>query len=407
MSRIFRDSSVLNQFGSPSINSNTLANRPAFGQVGRLFVDTTNNVIYRDTGTSWVVIGGSGGSQNLQSVTTIGNTTTNNILVTARENLFSNAFDTSEIAGDTTQIINVGSNVNISNSVLGVYNIYSESYKTITQNVVLESDSNWANIGIQNVYNNESLSPKTITVNQGIGYINAISSLSLTTRFNSINALNISHFAQIVINNGSLSSGTITNYYGMIINPSSSTNITNRWGIYQAGANDVNYFQSSVLIGNNINNGFGKLQVNGSGFFDTNLYLENSTFQCRVNFGTTNTLERFKIGYEQAFYPFINVSYANIIVDGTGNVNYLSGNNASNHIFYTKFDQFSLTSEAMRIDNNRNILIGTITNTNAVKLIVNGNVEITTPTSTGIHTPTAQHLPIYVNNTLYYLQLLN
>lgn len=53
MSEIIFNSSVTNQFGAPSINENTLANRPSAGQTGRLFVDTTNNLIYRDNGTSW------------------------------------------------------------------------------------------------------------------------------------------------------------------------------------------------------------------------------------------------------------------------------------------------------------------------------------------------------------------
>jgi hypothetical protein len=53
------------------------------------------------------------------------------------------------------------------------------------------------------------------------------------------------------------------------------------------------------------------------------------------------------------------------------------------------------------------LLIGTTNNPNSVALKVTGNIEITTTTATGVHTPTAQHLPIYVNNVLYYIQLLN
>ena len=45
---------VANAANSPSIHSDTFANRPAFGTTGRLFVDTTNSVIYRDTGAAWV-----------------------------------------------------------------------------------------------------------------------------------------------------------------------------------------------------------------------------------------------------------------------------------------------------------------------------------------------------------------
>lgn len=52
---------ILNQLGSPSLNSNTFANRPAAGQVGRLFISTDTLAIYRDNGTSWDQIGGGAG----------------------------------------------------------------------------------------------------------------------------------------------------------------------------------------------------------------------------------------------------------------------------------------------------------------------------------------------------------
>ena len=48
---MFVDFNILNQLGSPSINSNTLANRPAAGQTGRLFVSIDTFALYRDNGT--------------------------------------------------------------------------------------------------------------------------------------------------------------------------------------------------------------------------------------------------------------------------------------------------------------------------------------------------------------------
>jgi hypothetical protein len=41
-------------------NSDTFANRPAFGIVGRIFISTDTKEFYRDTGTSWELIGGPG-----------------------------------------------------------------------------------------------------------------------------------------------------------------------------------------------------------------------------------------------------------------------------------------------------------------------------------------------------------
>ena len=56
---IVLDLSILNQKGTPMFNSDTFANRPAFGIVGRIFISTDTKVFYRDTGTSWELIGGS------------------------------------------------------------------------------------------------------------------------------------------------------------------------------------------------------------------------------------------------------------------------------------------------------------------------------------------------------------
>jgi hypothetical protein len=53
---------LLNAGAAPSVQAGTLASRPVFGLAGRLYVDTTNNLWYRDTGTAWVTIGSSGGT---------------------------------------------------------------------------------------------------------------------------------------------------------------------------------------------------------------------------------------------------------------------------------------------------------------------------------------------------------
>ncbi len=51
---------IINQRGTPAFNSNTLANRPAAGYVGRIFISTDTFVIQRDNGTGWDNIGGGG-----------------------------------------------------------------------------------------------------------------------------------------------------------------------------------------------------------------------------------------------------------------------------------------------------------------------------------------------------------
>lgn len=52
--------SILNQLGTPMFYSDVLANRPTAGVVGRLFVSTDTKAWYRDTGSSWDLIGAAG-----------------------------------------------------------------------------------------------------------------------------------------------------------------------------------------------------------------------------------------------------------------------------------------------------------------------------------------------------------
>ena len=49
---------ILNQRGTPMFFSDVFANRPAPGIIGRIFISTDTNLIYRDTGTTWNLIGG-------------------------------------------------------------------------------------------------------------------------------------------------------------------------------------------------------------------------------------------------------------------------------------------------------------------------------------------------------------
>ena len=53
---------ILNQRGTPMFFSDTFANRPAAGIVGRIFISTDTNEIYRDTGSGWNLLGGGGGT---------------------------------------------------------------------------------------------------------------------------------------------------------------------------------------------------------------------------------------------------------------------------------------------------------------------------------------------------------
>jgi len=51
---------ITNQQGTPSFRSDTLANLPAPGQTGRMFISTDTFAFYRDNGAGWDLIGGPG-----------------------------------------------------------------------------------------------------------------------------------------------------------------------------------------------------------------------------------------------------------------------------------------------------------------------------------------------------------
>jgi hypothetical protein len=387
MARIFKDSSVLNQFGSPSLNSNTLANRPAFGQVGRLFVDTTNNVIYRDTGTSWDLIGG-GGSQNLQQVTIIGNTTDQGINVLSNSGLYitsdgniSNRPTTYPFAVYAVGFNVLKSTYNVNDANINVAAILQSNINvdvTSTKNTFF--NANFSNLDL-NIPTGSTLTLGSSANNGAVLALNsfsgagggsivnsqaggsgfrAISPLISKTNYTSLtNNITIDYYAGINIYGaeGITSTGklSIGQYYSLLINPSdyfaNSPIITgNRWGIYQAGANDTNYFAGIIKQGN---------------IASDYLSFESNSIYARIGSGLNN---------------FFLLNYSTLITH--------NGN-------YSWFSQ------------NGNLILGSNTVDSGRKLQVNGNIEVNTTTATGAHTPTAQHLPVYVNGNLYYLQLLN
>lgn len=82
MAGIQYNNNVLDQGFTPVLLADVFANRPSPGLLGRVFISTDTHVFYRDYGTTWVMIGGSGGGgtnyplflsnnleQNLQSDT--------------------------------------------------------------------------------------------------------------------------------------------------------------------------------------------------------------------------------------------------------------------------------------------------------------------------------------------------
>ena len=413
MARIFRDSGVLNQFGSPSLNSNTIANRPAAGQTGRLFVSTDTLVLYRDNGSSWQVVSATGSTQNLEQTTTNGNTSTKGIFLGATGSL-TNGFllevlGRTKLTGTNNNIVYIGlPSITPNNATFDVFGyssfrlftdaasnigsiVRNDFSITLNTNITTGDPSasinqltltcnNIASIGNatagliyvgaglnKNTITDNGTADSTITLTQNSG-IFALSPLQSISEYTGLGGTNITHYAGLVINGVKATAGSalrIVNNYQLLINSSQqfsgSTNVTNRWGIYQDGANDNNYFAGKVNIGTStINSSI--LNVVGD---------------------TTLT--------------------GNVTIAASGILKVRNINTYSNNLYFLTSNQIGI----MTMFDNGNISIGTSFAATSRLLTVQGQQEWITATATGVHTTSGNHLPIWVNGVQYWLALLN
>lgn len=387
MARIYRDSSVLNQYGSPSLNSNTIANRPAFGQVGRLFVDTTNNVIYRDTGSSWVLVGGAGSTPNLQAVTGVGNTSSNGIFLGLSGSLTAGLIF--EVSGYTRMQQTVASATNLGSSNIKQFTFQTSGTTVATGNPSPDLNQLFVNIQVQQTVGGagnlqigaglfENVLSGTdnllLTITQTVG-LSALSPIISYQRYINNGDSTITHTAGLVINglqrtgSGLLS---VTNNYQLLINSSqqfaATSTVTNRWGIYQIGTIDYNYFAASVTIGETAAD-FGGYKLNVAG----NARVSNSIL-CANLAATTIATNEIKPQFPSPILEF----------NTTGG-----------------------TKSLTLYDSSGDIFIGTSPTATTRKLTVRGQQEWLTTVGTGIHTTSGNHLPIWVNGVQYWLALLN
>ena len=360
---MFVNFNILNQLGSPAINSNTFANRPAAGQTGRLFISTDTFEIYRDNGTSWNLIGGSspttitgtgvatrvayftgaqtiGSSANLYWDATnsrlgIGTATpgarldvhaTGTVGVNTAELNCTSAIGSTYLQfryqgtanwrlGNTLNGSTAFSFFSIHNSAL---NLAALTIENATNKKLFTSQQNYTSTSGQaqgaqfnynlsvdngvtffspnavhavNSYLNLSLAGNatapvgirqglegnsrisftgagTLTVTQG-STLRAWSSLSSVYSFNGTAVGTITHLAglRICFPDNLGAAINVTNNYALVINDQTAglgtVTYTNRWGIYQEGASDKNYFNGNTLIKSTVDSGQA-LQVNGT-----------------------------------------------------------------------------------------------------------------------------------------------
>jgi len=381
---MFVDFNILNQLGSPAINSNTFANRPAAGQTGRLFVSIDTFEIYRDNGTTWDLIGGPGSS----TITGTGTATqvayfTSSQAIGSSANLFwdnTNTrlgigtatpgvtldihstgimahFNTTSATGNSylafqrtgTNVWRLGDQYNAGANFFQIHNtalsnnavqIDAATNKTTWQAVQTYTTglarANYLDYNLSVAAGGSFSSPNAITAlgasldltlagsatipsgarsgldaynsigftgagtlthNQG-AQIRAYSNVTAGWAFNGSATGTVTHLAGLraLFPDNTGSAINVTNNYALLLNdqtPNTGTvTYTNRWGVYQEGASDLNYFAANTLIGSTTNSGE-KLQITGNakitGLSSGQLLIVNGNGNSNTTISVTNT----------------------------------------------------------------------------------------------------------------------
>ena len=261
---------VLNQLGTPMMYSATLANRPAAGITGRIFFRTDSPYgIFRDNVSSWDQIGSAGGGNTIytgdDTLTSNRTVSSGGFTLTFRPQT---TFASSLIpAVNASSFAVIGSNtltyaVGFSSNNIG--NVYSANGAINTQ--IFDGNATFAQANLASAMVNVNSidftsGGHTVTMTQSTG-IRAMAGVQNQIQFQGSHNGTISH-AAISQNLGfyrppsSTRILTITNAYSHLINAlddyGAGFNFINRWGIYQAGVNDKNFFAAASTFAERIN----------------------------------------------------------------------------------------------------------------------------------------------------------
>jgi hypothetical protein len=132
---------------------------------------------------------------------------------------------------------------------------------TIPNSIVTSSQLNISTI--------EFTGPGTVTQDQASG-VRAMTNAFLQWGFAGTNNGTVTHVANLRLSSpysASPSVLTIGNYYGLLIESSDQFppfSITNKYGIYQYGANDINYFEGNISIGTDTPTSSAKFQIDST-----------------------------------------------------------------------------------------------------------------------------------------------
>jgi hypothetical protein len=323
------DLSILNQKGTPMFYSDTLAARPTFGIAGRIFIDIASPYgIYRDTGSAWDQIAGTGGGGGITgsgtvntiamftpSGTAIGDSaitqTGTNVTVGARNLIVTNgAFTLSHTHNPVNGTFNpYGEQIAVTNTfnagitwtaLLACFNSSSLQNNLFNGSVTFGNASYTTNnLNFSNITFNAAGS--TITSTQASGGIRAYANQILQLRIDGTNNGTYTHYANSAIYGDFASSTarfTITNRYGYLVNNldeySAGHTYTNRWAFYNAGINDNNFFAGKVGIGSGYTPSTYQLDVKGTAAFMRDINVNGLV----VGTGATNNNTNTGFGYQ-------------------------------------------------------------------------------------------------------------
>jgi hypothetical protein len=240
-------------------------------------------------------------------------------------------------------------------------------------NLTLQGSTTVANTGRQGLEGSTSINftgAGTLTMTQG-STVRAFSALSSVYAFNGSAVGTITHLAglRICFPNNPGSAVNITNNYALLINDQTTgtgtVTYTNRWGIYQEGASDLNYFAANLLIGSTVNNGY-SLQVNGTATItgDLGAGTITPTSKLTIGFGTftaaasgTTGMFTSATGLEMLSDSYLFETRAGVALmtlDASGNL----GLGVTPNTWFTNFIGLQLTNGSLfGYSNNRSIFL--------------------------------------------------
>jgi hypothetical protein len=360
-------------------NSDTFANRPAFGIVGRIFISTDTKEFFRDTGTSWELIGGPGsgtitGSGAAGQVTYFTGATS----VAGSNNLFWDATNNRLGIGTITPDYDIEikkngfNNINVKSLNSGVvsYRLESNVDSAAFQCGNAFGFGNGAGIGTFNsvpfiVVTNSNANLKIFPNGNALFQTGG----SLTDNGQRLQVVGdalinfVNQYTAITATDGLFLKCPSTSANGVIGLTGSGMILQGRDGTSTAYPVIMQPYGSNVLIGTIVNTGY-KVQITTTNA-DSHLNVWGASApSIRLDNAASGATQRFVIGLATGTNQFIQGAAANDVCLATQSVSPLlfgmwNGTNAS---------------EVMRLSTANNLLVGTSTDVGA-KLRVNGDIS--------------------------------